>query len=85
MCLGTMMFGERADEAESDRILGAAIDAGVNFIDTAAMYAGGRTEEILGRIIKGRRISCLSVPRSTGVSTPPPSARASTRAGPPAA
>lgn len=55
MCLGTMMFGQRCDEAESDRILGAAIEHGVNFIDTAAMYANGLTEEILGRIIKGRR------------------------------
>jgi aryl-alcohol dehydrogenase-like predicted oxidoreductase len=42
MCLGTMMFGQRCDEAESDRILGTAIDEGV-------------TEEILGRILKGRR------------------------------
>ena len=55
MCLGTMMFGERCDEAEADRILGEAIERGVNFLDTAAMYAGGRTEEILGRILKGRR------------------------------
>jgi len=55
MCLGTMMFGQRCDQAESDRILGAAMDRGVNFIDTAAMYANGYTEEILGRIIKSRR------------------------------
>jgi aryl-alcohol dehydrogenase-like predicted oxidoreductase len=55
MCLGTMMFGQRCDQAEADRILGAAMDRGVNFIDTAAMYADGYTEEILGRIIKGRR------------------------------
>ena len=55
MCLGTMMFGRRCDEAESDRILGAAIDGGVTFVDTAAMYAEGVTEEILGRILKGRR------------------------------
>lgn len=55
MCLGTMMFGTRCDQAESDRILGAAIDQGVNFIDTAAMYGQGLTEEILGRVIKGRR------------------------------
>ena len=55
MCLGTMMFGQRCDEAESDRILGAAIDGGVTFVDTAAMYAEGVTEEILGRILKGRR------------------------------
>jgi aryl-alcohol dehydrogenase-like predicted oxidoreductase len=55
MCLGTMMFGQRCDEAEADRILGAAMEQGVNFIDTAPMYAAGRTEEILGSILKGRR------------------------------
>jgi aryl-alcohol dehydrogenase-like predicted oxidoreductase len=55
MCLGTMMFGARCDEKEADRILGTAMEHGVNFVDTAAMYAGGLTEEILGRIIKGRR------------------------------
>ena len=55
MCLGTMMFGDRCDEAESDRIISAALDNGVTFIDTAAMYCNGRTEEILGRILQGRR------------------------------
>jgi aryl-alcohol dehydrogenase-like predicted oxidoreductase len=55
MCLGTMMFGSRCDEAEADRILGTAIEHGVNFIDTAAMYAGGRTEEILGQLMRGKR------------------------------
>jgi 1-deoxyxylulose-5-phosphate synthase len=54
--LGTMMFGGRCDEAEADRILGLAIERGVNFIDTAAGYGDGLTEEILGRIMKdGRR------------------------------
>lgn len=55
LCLGTMMFGGRCDEAESDRILGAAMDNGVTFIDTAASYTDGVTEEILGRIMQGRR------------------------------
>lgn len=55
MCLGTMMFGERCDRAESDRILGAAVERGITFIDTAAMYGKGKTEEILGEILKGRR------------------------------
>lgn len=55
MCLGTMMFGGRCDETEADAIVGAAIDGGVNFLDTAAMYEDGRTEEIVGRILKGRR------------------------------
>lgn len=55
MCLGTMMFGDRCDQAESDRILATALDHGVNFVDTAASYVNGRTEEILGEILKGRR------------------------------
>ena len=55
MCLGTMMFGRRCDQAESDRILGIAIDHGVTFVDTAAMYEDGYKEEILGHILKGRR------------------------------
>lgn len=55
MCLGTMMFGQRCDAAESDRILGAAMERGVNFVDTAPMYGNGLTEEILGRILKGKR------------------------------
>ncbi len=55
MCLGTMMFGDRCDEAESARILDTAVDHGVTFVDTAAAYVGGETEKILGRIIKGKR------------------------------
>ena len=55
MCLGTMMFGDRCDEAESARILDAAVSHGVTFIDTASMYCNGLTEEILGRILKGKR------------------------------
>jgi aryl-alcohol dehydrogenase-like predicted oxidoreductase len=55
MCLGTMMFGDRCDQAESDRILATTMDRGVTFVDTAAMYVQGRTEEILGHILKGRR------------------------------
>ena len=53
--LGTMMFGGRCDEAEADRILGLAIERGVNFVDTAAGYGDGLTEEILGRIMQGGR------------------------------
>lgn len=55
MCLGTMMFGDRCDEAESARILDTAVAQGVTFVDTAAAYCGGLTEEILGRITKGKR------------------------------
>ncbi|MGI9321786.1 MAG: aldo/keto reductase [Thiogranum sp.] len=55
MCLGTMMFGDRCDEAESARILDSAVSRGVTFIDTAAGYCNGLTEEILGRILKDKR------------------------------
>ena len=55
MCLGTMMFGRRCDEAEADRIVSAALEAGVNFLDTAAAYSEGAGEEIVGRILRGKR------------------------------
>ncbi|RME75664.1 MAG: aldo/keto reductase [Chloroflexi bacterium] len=54
MCLGTMMFGDRCSQDEADRILSAAIEAGVNFIDTAASYCQGETERILGNILAGK-------------------------------
>lgn len=55
VCLGTMTFGDQADEATSIRMVNAAIDAGVNFIDTADVYVGGVSEEILGKAIEGKR------------------------------
>ena len=55
LCLGTMTFGHSADEEESRRIVDLAIDAGVNFIDTANSYADSRSEQYLGNILKGRR------------------------------
>jgi aryl-alcohol dehydrogenase (NADP+) len=57
LCLGTMNFGGPTDEAESRRIIDHALDAGVNFIDTANVYTDGRSEEILGRALEGRRRS----------------------------
>ena len=55
LCLGTMMFGDRTDEQEAGRIVGSAFDAGVNFIDTADVYAKGESERIVGRLIAGNR------------------------------
>jgi aryl-alcohol dehydrogenase-like predicted oxidoreductase len=55
LCLGTMMFGGPTDEAEAARIAASAREAGVNFIDTADVYTGGRSEEIVGRLIRGDR------------------------------
>jgi aryl-alcohol dehydrogenase (NADP+) len=55
LCLGTMTFGDRTDEAAAAAIVASARDAGVNFIDTADAYAAGRSEAIVGRLIKPHR------------------------------
>lgn len=55
LCLGTMMFGGPTDAAEAGRIVGAARDAGVNFIDAANVYQGGESERITGALVKGDR------------------------------
>ncbi len=51
LCLGTMMFGDRTDAAEAGRIVASAREAGVNFIDTADVYAKGESERITGKLI----------------------------------
>jgi len=51
LCLGTMMFGERTDAVEAGRIVASARYAGVNFIDTADVYAKGESERITGKLI----------------------------------
>jgi aryl-alcohol dehydrogenase-like predicted oxidoreductase len=55
LCLGSMMFGGATDEPTSARIIGRARDQGVNFIDTADVYNGGRSEEVVGRAIRADR------------------------------
>ncbi|HWK46052.1 MAG TPA: aldo/keto reductase [Stellaceae bacterium] len=55
LCLGTMMFGQRTEAAEANRIIGMARDAGVNFIDTADQYAKGESERIVGAAVAGSR------------------------------
>jgi len=55
LCLGAMMFGGPTDEATSHRIIARAKDAGVNFIDTADAYNGGKSEHVVGRGIKQSR------------------------------
>jgi len=55
LCLGAMNFGGPTDEADSARIIGKARDAGINFIDTADAYNGGRSEEIIGRVVAAER------------------------------
>ncbi|TMG91358.1 MAG: aldo/keto reductase [Betaproteobacteria bacterium] len=55
ICLGTMMFGDRTDAAAAQRIIASAFDAGVNFIDTADVYAKGASETIVGAAISANR------------------------------
>ncbi|MDQ1515406.1 MAG: hypothetical protein QOE80_1236 [Actinomycetota bacterium] len=57
LCLGAMMFGAwgNPDHDESTRIIHRALDAGINFIDTADVYSGGESEEIVGRALAGGR------------------------------
>ncbi|MEV7012089.1 aldo/keto reductase [Streptosporangium sp. NPDC051022] len=57
LCLGTMMLGAwgNTDPGECERIIATALDAGINMIDTADVYAFGESEEIVGRAIRGRR------------------------------
>ncbi|HEV7713042.1 MAG TPA: aldo/keto reductase [Asanoa sp.] len=57
LCLGTMMFGDwgTKDHDESVRIIHRALDAGINFVDTADVYSQGESEVIVGKALKGRR------------------------------
>ncbi|MFW6055751.1 MAG: aldo/keto reductase [Chloroflexota bacterium] len=54
-CLGTMTFGDQASESDAISMMHAAMDAGLNFIDTADVYVKGRSEEIVGKALKSRR------------------------------
>ena len=55
LCLGAMNFGAAAGEADSQRLIHAALDAGLNFVDTANSYNGGESERLVGRALAGRR------------------------------
>ncbi|MDN5757980.1 MAG: aldo/keto reductase [Tomitella sp.] len=57
LALGTMNFGRigRTTQADVDALVGTALDAGINLVDTADVYSGGESEELLGKAISGRR------------------------------
>jgi aryl-alcohol dehydrogenase-like predicted oxidoreductase len=77
LCLGTMTFGGGAEgiwakigqlqQGEAERIIGSAVDAGINFIDTADVYAAGRSEEITGQAIKNLKLARDNVVVATKV------------------
>jgi aryl-alcohol dehydrogenase-like predicted oxidoreductase len=56
-CLGAMMFGPwgNTDQDQCVRMIHRALDAGINFVDTADVYGDGRSEEIVGEALRGRR------------------------------
>src|SRR3712207_3564124 len=55
LCLGGMTFGGDADEEASRQLLDRYVDAGGNFVDTADVYGGGASEEIIGRWLSTKR------------------------------
>jgi len=55
LCMGTMTFGNEADEQTSVQLMNRALDLGINFFDTANLYNKGRSEEIVGRWIRPHR------------------------------
>jgi aryl-alcohol dehydrogenase-like predicted oxidoreductase len=61
LCLGAMMFGAwgNTDHDASIEVIHRALDAGINFVDTADVYARGESEEIVGKALKGRRDSVV--------------------------
>jgi aryl-alcohol dehydrogenase-like predicted oxidoreductase len=69
-CLGAMMFGTGpdapCDEADARRIIDAFLDAGHNFVDTANVYTGGQSEEVVGRAIRSRRDSVVLATKGRG-------------------
>ncbi len=55
LCMGTMDFGSKIDEASAIKLVKRAVDLGINFFDTADVYNNGKSEEILGKAIRGMR------------------------------
>jgi aryl-alcohol dehydrogenase-like predicted oxidoreductase len=83
ICLGTMTFGDRTDAAEAQRMVDSARDAGINFIDTADVYAGGLSEQITGQALKNLKVPRENVIVATkvfGETGPGPNARGASRA-----
>ena len=81
-CLGTMTFGTPGwgcGEDTAAEIVNAFSDAGGNFFDTADIYAGGESERILGRALRGRRDQCVVATKVGNTSLPGPNGRGLSR------
>ena len=68
--LGCNNFGMRIDYDKTVEVLNAAIDAGVNFFDTARMYGGGKSEEFMGEALKGKRDQVILATKFGGPTKP---------------
>jgi aryl-alcohol dehydrogenase-like predicted oxidoreductase len=79
LALGAMAFGNEADEATAYAIYSRAREAGINFIDTADVYAEGRSEEILGRFVRGHRDELVIASKAYFPTSVDPNARGSSR------
>lgn len=81
LCLGTMMFGAwgNRDADACVRILHRALDAGINFIDTANLYSAGESEEIVGRALAGKREQVVLATKVFGAMGPGPNQRGLSR------
>jgi len=81
LCLGTMNFGSPTDEATSIEIINRALDAGINFIDTANVYNAGESERIVGKALKenGKRDAVVLATKVNGQMGPGPNDRGISR------
>ena len=79
LCFGTMSFGGDADEATSGALFRRCRDAGINFFDCANAYAGGRSEEILGKLMAGSREELVITSKVYSTTGPDPRARGASR------
>src|SRR5213079_40133 len=82
LCLGAMMFGAwgNPDHDESIRVIHHALDAGINFIDSADVYSGGESEEIVGKAMAdGRRDNVILATKVHGAMGEDPNERGNTR------
>jgi aryl-alcohol dehydrogenase-like predicted oxidoreductase len=79
LSLGTMSFGGDADEGTAAALFAAAREAGINFLDTADVYNGGRSEEILGRLLRGCRDEVVLATKAYFPTGADPNARGSSR------
>ncbi len=70
LCLGAMVFGDQVSEADGINLIKSTLDTGINFLDTANIYAESRSEEIIGKALKGIRHSVVIATKVEGRTGP---------------